>query len=94
MSAPLMGSMGCQWHDHRIMPGDRGKPWPPRRNRRRRTRIYGGVGAGADLLGQSPATRLAVSSVEHFGRYAKTILPANDPRNGMAVINTIGMTGG
>jgi len=27
-------------------------------NRRMRTRTYGGVGAGADLMGQSPATRL------------------------------------
>jgi len=40
------------------MPEGREKSLFSRRNRRMRTRMYGGVGAGTDLLGQSPATRL------------------------------------
>ena len=35
------------------------------RNRRMRTRMYGGVGAGADLLGQSPATRFGLIIFSH-----------------------------
>jgi len=42
------------------MPEGREKSLFSRRNRRMRTRMYGGVGAGTDLLGQSPATRLGL----------------------------------
>jgi hypothetical protein len=44
----------------------RQKSLSSRRNRRMRTRMYGGVGAGTDLLGQSPATRLCAGQARLF----------------------------
>ena len=57
MSALLTGRMECSMRALRIMSCVWGQPWLLRRNRRTRTRMSGGVGAGAGLLGQSPATR-------------------------------------
>ena len=66
MSALLTGSMECSMRGLWIMSCVWGQPWLLCRNRRTRTRMSGDVGAGAGLLGQSPATRLAESSVRIF----------------------------
>ena len=57
MSAALMGSMERSRCDLWIMPCAQDQPWSPRRNRPVRTRMPGGVGPAADLLGQLAGTR-------------------------------------
>ena len=62
MSAALMGSMERSRCDLWIMPCAQDQPWSPRRNRPVRTRMPGGVGPAADLLGQLAGTRFDLFS--------------------------------
>ncbi len=59
VSAVLMGSMGCTVRGPRITQCVRRQLRAHCRNRRTRTRMSGGVGAGADPHGSVPATRFA-----------------------------------
>ncbi len=69
VSAVLMGSMGCTVRGPRITQCARRQLRAHCRNRRTRTRMSGGVGAGADPHGSVPATRLgSVISVDLHGQ--------------------------
>lgn len=63
VSAVLMGSMGCTVRGPRITQCAKRQLRAHCRNRRTRTRMSGGVGAGADPHGSVPATRLGVPVV-------------------------------